>query len=172
MPPTPLGRVAVGDIERALREDTQLVSLMHVNNETGVIQDVAAVGASAASVASRFHVDAAQSSGKVPLDVDSATIDLCSLTAHKIYGPKGVGALYVARRRRAQAADLRRRAGARHAPGTLATHQAVGMGQAYALAARERERPGSPRCATRLWSGCASIRRRQNGHPQRRAPVC
>jgi cysteine desulfurase len=171
VPADALGRVAPDDVARALRADTALVSIMHVNNETGVIQDVLELGALCRSRGVRFHVDAAQSAGKVPLDLGSAPIDLCSLTAHKLCGPKGVGALYVA-------------AGVVLAPqmhggeqeqglraGTLATHQAVGMGKAYALAEPAREAPRLAGLRDALWDRLRAIPgARLNGDPERRAP--
>ena len=171
VPADALGRVALGDVERALREDTALVSIMHVYNETGVIQDVAGIGALCRARGVRFHVDAAQSVGKVPLDLGAAPIDLCSLTAHKICGPKGVGALYVAP---GVALTPQMHGGEQEhglRAGTLATHQAVGMGKAYALAdpAREAPRVGALRDA--LWARLRAISgARQNGDPERRAP--
>jgi cysteine desulfurase len=171
VPPDPLGRVALGDIERALREDTALVSIMHVNNETGVIQDVAAIGSLCRARGVRFHVDAAQSVGKVPLDLGSAPIELCSLTAHKLCGPKGIGALYVApgvvvapqMHGGEQEHGLR--------AGTLATHQAVGMGKAYTLADPKREAPKLAALRDALWERLRAIPgARQNGDPDRRSP--
>ena len=166
-----LGRVAPDDVARALRADTALVSIMHVNNETGVIQDIEAIGALCRERGVRFHVDAAQSVGKVALDLGASPIDLCSLTAHKVCGPKGVGALYVA-------------AGVALAPqmhggeqehglraGTVATHQAVGMGLAYSLADAEREGPRLAALRDGLWRRLAAIPgARVNGDPERRAP--
>jgi len=164
------GLVSADDVARALRADTVLVSIMHVNNETGVIQDIESIGALCRARGVTFHVDAAQSVGKVPLDLGASKIDLCSLTAHKLCGPKGVGALYVA-------------AGVVLAPqmhggeqehglraGTVATHQAVGMGKAYALAdAREAARLASLR--DELWRRlCAIPGARLNGDLERRAP--
>lgn len=151
------GIVTPEQLRAALRSDTVLVSLMHVNNETGVIQDVAAFGALCREREVILHVDAAQSIGKVPLDVQAMQIDLLSITAHKAYGPKGVGALYV---RRQPPLGLRpilygggQEFGLRS--GTLATHQIVGMGRAFELATAERE-ADVPRLAAlrdRLWRG-------------------
>ena len=170
VPADPHGRVAVDDIERALRENTALVSIMHVNNETGVIQDVAAIGALCRARGVRFHVDAAQSAGKLPLDLGSAPIDLCSLTAHKLCGPKGVGALYVA----AGVALTPQMHGGEQEhglrAGTLATHQAVGMGKAYALADPAHEAPKLAALRDALWERLRAIPgARQNGDPERRA---
>ncbi len=137
--PDASGIVHVDQVQDALRADTQLVSVMHVNNETGVIQDVGAIGRLCRERGVLFHCDAAQSIGKVPVDVVAMNIDLLSVTAHKIYGPKGVGALYV---RRAPPVGLRpllfgggQEGGVRS--GTLPTHQIVGMGAAFELARAE-----------------------------------
>ncbi len=154
----------------ALTPDTQLVSIMHVNNETGVIQDVAAIGAACRARGVLFHVDAAQSVGKLPLDLAAAPIDLCSLTAHKLCGPKGVGALYVAPRATLvpQLHGGEQERGLR--AGTLATHQIVGMGKAYELADSERDAPLLAALRDRLWRELAGIPgARQNGDPARRA---
>jgi cysteine desulfurase len=160
-------------VAEALRSDTQLVSLMHVNNETGVITDVAAVGNLCRERGVLFHVDAAQSAGKLPLDVQSSCIDLMSITAHKTYGPKGIGALYV---RRKPPIGLRpiilgggQESGLRS--GTLPTHQIVGMGAAFAIAAAEREADVARICVLRdrLWQGISSLADVElNGHPQQR----
>ncbi len=167
------GVVRPEQVDAALRADTQLVSLMHVNNETGVIQDAAAVGAICRDRGVTFHVDAAQSAGKLPIDVEAMQVDLLSLTAHKTYGPKGVGALYV---RRKPPVGLRplmfgggQESGLRS--GTLATHQIVGMGMAFEIAERERaqdvERIRSLR--DRLWRGIAVLGGVElNGHPEQR----
>ena len=143
--------------EAALRDDTTLVSIMHVNNEIGVIQDIARIGKICRERKIVFHVDAAQSPGKVPIDVDAMNVDLMSLCAHKVYGPKGVGALYVRRKPRvrleAQIHGGGHERGMRS--GTLATHQLVGMGEAFRLAveemAVENERLHGLR--QRLWDG-------------------
>jgi cysteine desulfurase len=123
----------------ALRDDTTLVSIMHVNNEIGVIQDIKAIGEICRENRIVFHVDAAQSAGKVPIDMEALQVDLMSFSAHKIYGPKGMGALYVRRKPRvrieAQIHGGGHERGMRS--GTLATHQVVGMGEAFRLAKQE-----------------------------------
>lgn len=126
----------------AIREDTTLVSLMHVNNEIGVINDLAAIGAICRERKVFFHVDAAQSPGKLPIDVEAMNIDAMSLCAHKVYGPKGIGALYVRRKPRvrleAQIHGGGHERGMRS--GTLPTHQIVGMGEAFRLAKLEMDK--------------------------------
>jgi cysteine desulfurase len=166
----PGGWVDPERVAAAIGEDTQLVSIMHVNNETGVIQDVQAIGAACRARGVLFHVDAAQSVGKVPLALEAAPIDLCSLTAHKLCGPKGVGALYVAPRvtLMPQLHGGEQERGLR--AGTLATHQIVGMGKAYELADPEREAPRLEALRDRLWRELAQVDgARQNGDPARRA---
>ena len=167
------GIVTVEQVEQALRPDTQLVSLMHVNNEIGIIQDIAAIGALCRTRGIAFHVDAAQSVGKLPIDVVAMNVAAMSLTAHKAYGPKGIGALYVRKQPplgiRAQIFGGGQEGGLRS--GTLATHQIVGMGAAFALAVQEREadvgRLKSLR--DRLWQGLAAVGDvEMNGDPQLR----
>lgn len=167
------GIVQARQVLEALRPDTLLVSLMHVNNETGVIQDVGAVGALCRERGILFHVDAAQSAGKVPIDVEALGVDLMSLTAHKVYGPKGVGALYLRRRPPLGLTPLIEGGGQEGGlrSGTLATHQIAGMGLAFELAAREggadSERVTGLR--ERLWRGISSVGGvRLNGHPEQR----
>jgi len=130
------GRINLSQLEAALADDTALVSLMHVNNETGVIQDIAAVGAWTRSHGILLHVDAAQSAGKVPIDVQAMSIDLLSICGHKIYGPKGIGALYVGRKPRVRLTPLIHGGGQERGlrAGTLATHQIVGLAECCALA--------------------------------------
>lgn len=151
------GLIDLRKLEAAMRDDTILVSIMHVNNEIGVIQDVTTIGEMTRSRKILFHVDAAQSAGKVPLDMEAMKIDLLSLSAHKIYGPKGMGALYVRRKPRvrleAQIHGGGHERGMRS--GTLATHQIVGMGEAFRIAqeemAEENERIRALR--NKLWDG-------------------
>ena len=123
----------------ALRADTCLVSVMHINNETGVIADLNALAAQTAARGILLHVDAAQSIGKLALDVQRTPIDLLSLSAHKIYGPKGIGALYLRRKPRVRVAPLMHGGGQENGmrSGTLPTHQIAGMGEAFRIA-RER----------------------------------
>jgi cysteine desulfurase len=167
------GIVRPEQVQAALRPDTQLVSLMHVNNEIGVVQDIAAVGAICRERGVAFHVDAAQSAGKLPLNVDAMNVDLLSLTAHKIYGPKGIGALYVRRKPPLGLKPLIYGGGQENGirSGTLATHQIVGMGLAFEIAEREREQDVERIGALRdkLWAGISSIGDVElNGHPQDR----
>lgn len=130
------GLLDLNEIEKALRRDTLLLSIMHANNETGVIQDIAAIGELARKRGVLLHVDAAQSAGKIPLDLSSLPIDLASFSAHKIYGPKGVGALYFRQNPRVRLAPLIHGGGQELGlrAGTLPTHQIVGMGEACEIA--------------------------------------
>ena len=123
----------------AIRDDTILASIMHVNNEIGVIQDIKAIGEICRKNKIIFHVDAAQSAGKVPIDMDDLKVDLMSFSAHKIYGPKGMGALYVGRKPRIRIEAQMHGGGHERGmrSGTLATHQIVGMGEAFRLAKEE-----------------------------------
>ncbi|MBB6056066.1 IscS subfamily cysteine desulfurase [Tolumonas osonensis] len=133
------GLLTLQQIEAAMRPDTILVSIMHVNNEIGVVQDVAAIGELCRARKILFHVDAAQSAGKVEIDVDAMKIDLLSLSAHKVYGPKGIGALYVRRKPRVRLEAQMHGGGHERGmrSGTLATHQIVGMGEAFRIAKEE-----------------------------------
>jgi len=133
------GLIDLDKLKAALRDDTILVSIMHVNNEIGVIQDIKAIGEITRERKIMFHVDAAQSAGKVPIDMDELKVDLMSFSAHKIYGPKGIGALYVSRKPRVRLEAQMHGGGHERGmrSGTLATHQIVGMGEAFRLAREE-----------------------------------
>ena len=134
--PGPEGRVPVERVEEALRPDTLLASFMHGNNELGTLNDVAAIGAACRARGVLFHVDAAQGAGKLPVDVEAWNADLVALTAHKLGGPKGIGALYVRPQPRPALQPLQFGGGQERGlrPGTLATHQVVGFGLACELA--------------------------------------
>jgi cysteine desulfurase len=173
--PGPDGIVEAAQIEAALRTDTLLVSLMHVNNEIGVVQDVGEVGRLCRERGALFHVDAAQGAGKLPLDVGRDCIDLLALTAHKLHGPKGVGALCVRREPRLGLVPLSHGGGQERGlrSGTLPTHQIVGMGAAYRIAAAEMGEEGARIAGLRdrLWRGLAAVPGiTLNGHATRRAP--
>ncbi|MCG3729276.1 IscS subfamily cysteine desulfurase [Vibrio cincinnatiensis] len=135
------GLIDLAKLEAAMRDDTVLVSIMHVNNEIGVIQDIAAIGELCRSRKIIFHVDAAQSAGKIDIDVQSMKVDLISLSAHKIYGPKGIGALYIRRKPRIRLEAQMHGGGHERGfrSGTLPTHQIVGMGEAFRIAKQEMQ---------------------------------
>jgi cysteine desulfurase len=169
------GRVDPEALKAALRDDTTLVSLMHANNETGVINDIAVVGELCRSNGTLFHVDAAQTAGRLLLDLSQLPVDLLSLSAHKFYGPKGVGVLYVRRhpdvRIEAQMHGGGHERGLRS--GTLPTHQVVGLGEALMLAAQQMNEDSLRIGALRnqLWEGIADLPGVQlNGHPTQRLP--
>tara|TARA_B100000809_G_scaffold207004_1_gene209221 strand:- start:165 stop:1379 length:1215 start_codon:yes stop_codon:yes gene_type:complete len=171
--PTSDGIISAEQVAEALREDTILVSLMHVNNEIGVVTDITAIGEVTRANKVIFHVDAAQSTGKIAIDLAVSKVDLMSFCAHKTYGPKGVGALYVSRKPRvrleAQIHGGGHERGMRS--GTLATHQIVGMGAAFAIA-QEEMASDNARIASlgkRLWDGVKDMEEvYMNGHPTQR----
>ena len=171
----PNGLLDLAAFEAALRPGTILASVMLVNNEIGVIQDVAAIGEMCRKRGVIFHVDAAQATGKVPIDLATLKVDLMSFSAHKTYGPKGIGALYVRRKPRvrieAQVHGGGHERGMRS--GTLPTHQIVGMGEAFRLArlemATDNDRVRSLR--DRLWKGLSQIEEVYlNGDMEHRVP--
>ncbi|MGJ8689709.1 MAG: IscS subfamily cysteine desulfurase [Gammaproteobacteria bacterium] len=173
--PDATGIISPALVESALREDTTLVSLMHVNNELGSVNDIAAIGALTRSRDILLHVDAAQSAGKVAIDLSALQVDLMSFSAHKVYGPKGMGALYVCRSPRvtieAQIHGGGHERGMRS--GTLATHQIVGMGCAFKLAnaAMVQESERLLRLRHRLLDGLGLLEGVSlNGHAEHTAP--
>ena len=135
------GLVDLDALQQALRADTILVSVMLANNETGVIQPVADIGALCRARGIVFHCDAVQAAGKIPVDVNALNVDLLTVTAHKVYGPKGIGALYVRRKPRVRIEAQMHGGGHERGmrSGTLPTHQIVGMGEAFRLAKEEME---------------------------------
>ena len=155
--PEPSGLIDLEKFQAALRDDTILASIMHVNNEIGTIQDIEAIGNITRERKIILHVDAAQSTGKVPIDLQQLNVDLMSFSAHKTYGPKGIGALYVQRKPRVRVEAQMHGGGHERGmrSGTLATHQIVGMGEAFRIAreemATENERVLALR--QRLWEG-------------------
>lgn len=159
--PEPNGLLDLEKFKAAIRPDTTVASIMHVNNEIGVIQDIQAIGEICRANKIVFHVDAAQSAGKVEIDMETMPVDLMSFSAHKVYGPKGIGALYVRRKPRVRIEAQMHGGGHERGmrSGTLPTHQIVGMGEAFRLAklemAAENERLRMLR--DRLWQGLQDI---------------
>ncbi len=171
----PDGLVDFAKLEAALRPDTSVVSVMYVNNEIGVIQDIPAMGELLRSRGIIFHVDAAQATGKIPVDLGQLKVDLMSFSAHKTYGPKGVGALFVRRKPRVRIEAQMHGGGHERGmrSGTLPTHQIVGMGEAFRLAkldmATDNERIRMLR--DRLWQGLSQMKEVYvNGDMERRVP--
>jgi cysteine desulfurase len=159
--PDAAGHVDPGAVAAALEPDTVLVSLMHVNNETGVVSDIAAIGALCRERGVLLHVDAAQSAGRLPVDVRALQVDLLSLSAHKIYGPKGVGALFIDRQRLRRVEPLLFGGGQERGlrPGTLPTHQILGMAEACRLAGIRQadERRHVTALRDRLWGRLRAV---------------
>ena len=171
----PDGLLDLARFEAALRPDTTVVSVMSVNNEIGVIQDIAAIGEICRSRGIVFHVDAAQATGKLPIDLAKLKVDLMSFSAHKTYGPKGIGALFVRRKPRVRIEAQMHGGGHERGmrSGTLPTHQIVGMGEAFRLAKLEMA-AGNDRVRMlrdRLWNGLSKIDEVYvNGDMDRRVP--
>jgi cysteine desulfurase len=173
--PEPDGLLDLEKFKAALRPDTTIVSIMLVNNEIGVVQDIAAIGEICREKGILFHVDAAQGTGKVPIDLQKLKVDMMSFSAHKTYGPKGIGALYVRRKPRVRIEAQMHGGGHERGmrSGTLATHQIVGMGEAFRIAqeemATENERVRMLR--DRLWQGLSDMEEvHLNGDMERRVP--
>jgi cysteine desulfurase len=173
--PEPNGLLDLDKLKAALRKDTVIVSVMLVNNEIGVIQDVAAIGEICRERGILFHVDAAQATGKVEIDLQKLKVDLMSFSAHKTYGPKGIGALYVRRKPRVRLEAQMHGGGHERGfrSGTLPTHQIVGMGEAFRIAkeemAAENERIRMLR--DRLWKGISDLEEVfVNGDMEHRVP--
>ncbi len=171
----PDGLLDLDAFAAALRPDTVLASVMYVNNEIGVVQDIAAIGALCRERGVLLHVDAAQATGRVEVNLQQLPVDLMSLTAHKTYGPKGVGALYVRRKPRVRIEAQMHGGGHERGmrSGTLPTHQIVGMGAAYAIAQAEMatELPRIRALHQRLLNGLLGIEQVFiNGHPTQRVP--
>jgi cysteine desulfurase len=169
------GLVDIEKFKDAIRPDTILVSVMYVNNEIGVIQDIPAIGAICRERGIIFHVDSAQATGKVVIDVTTLPVDLMSLASHKTYGPKGIGALYVRRKPRVRIEAQMHGGGHERGmrSGTLATHQIVGMGEAYRIARAEMgmESERIRMLQKRLIDGLSDIEQVfLNGHPEKRVP--
>lgn len=155
------GLLDLKKLEAAIREDTVVVSVMHVNNEIGVVQDIATIGEMCRERKVVFHVDAAQSAGKVHIDLKALKVDLMSFSGHKIYGPKGVGALYVRRKPRIRLEAQMHGGGHERGmrSGTLPTHQIVGMGEAFRIAKEdfEADKTRIEAMRDRLWEGLKDI---------------
>ncbi len=169
------GLLDIEVLKAAMRPDTILVSVMYVNNEIGVIQDIAAIGALCREKGVIFHVDAAQATGRVDIDLASLPVDLMSLTSHKTYGPKGIGALYVRRKPRVRLEAQMHGGGHERGmrSGTLPTHQIVGMGEAYRIAKAEMHEENKRILALheRMLAGLKDVEEVfLNGHADKRVP--
>ncbi|MDT0604700.1 IscS subfamily cysteine desulfurase [Thalassotalea castellviae] len=169
------GLIDLNKLEAAMRDDTVLVSIMHVNNEIGVIQDIAEIGEMCRARKIVFHVDAAQSVGKIHIDMQALKVDLLSISAHKMYGPKGIGALYVRRKPRIRLEAQMHGGGHERGmrSGTLATHQIVGMGEACRIAKEEMAQDIAhvTKMRDRLWAGLSNMEQVFiNGDAEKRYP--
>lgn len=171
--PEPDGVLNLKRLSNALREDTILVSIMHVNNEIGVIQDIEAIGELLQGKGILFHVDAAQSAGKLPIELSKWPVHLMSFSAHKNYGPKGIGALYIQQKPRIRLQPISYGGGHEGGmrSGTLATHQIVGMGEAFrrSESLRLQEQVRILQLRRQLWNGIKHLPGiRLNGHEEQR----
>jgi cysteine desulfurase len=169
------GLLDLDQLRAAIRPDTILMSVMFVNNEIGVVQDIAAIGAMCREKGVIFHVDAAQATGKVEIDLKTLPVDLLSLASHKTYGPKGIGALYVRRKPRIRLEAQMHGGGHERGmrSGTLPTHQIVGMGEAFRIAREEmaKDAEHARRLQTRLLDGLKDVEQVFiNGHLEKRVP--
>lgn len=169
------GLITPEAVAEAIREDTVLVSIMHANNEIGVVNDIAGIGEVTRSAGVLLHVDAAQSAGKMPIDLEQMKVDLMSLSAHKMYGPKGMGVLYVRRNPRVSLEAQMHGGGHERGmrSGTLATHQIVGIGEAAQLAHEEMAQESLKLLALRqrFWDGIKDLEDVNiNGDPEARLP--
>jgi len=175
--PESSGLLDIDKLQAAIRPDTILISIMHVNNETGVIQDLASIGKLTRDAGIVFHSDAAQSAGKIDIDVNTLNVDLMSFSGHKIYGPKGIGALYVRRTPRIRLEPQIHGGGHQRdlRSGTLPTHQIVGMGEAFMVAKTRMEEDHNHIFALRerLWRGLSVLGGLHlNGHETQRTGGC
>ena len=173
--PTDKGLITPEAIAAALREDTVVVSIMHANNEIGTINDIAGIGEVCRANGVVFHVDAAQTAGKVTIDMATMKVDLLSMSAHKMYGPKGIGALYVSRKPRIRLEAQMHGGGHERGmrSGTLPTHQIVGMGAACEIARQEMDQDAAHSMAlrNRFWDGLKDIEQVHiNGDFEQRLP--
>ncbi|MFA6013633.1 MAG: IscS subfamily cysteine desulfurase [Gallionellaceae bacterium] len=173
--PEPSGLLDLEKLKAALQPDTTIVSVMYVNNEIGVIQDIAAIGEICRERGILLHVDAAQATGKIDIDLQKLKVDLMSFSAHKTYGPKGIGALYVRRKPRVRLEAQMHGGGHERGfrSGTLATHQIVGMGEAFRIAKEEMagENARIRQLRDRLWSGLSDLEEVYlNGDMEQRVP--
>jgi cysteine desulfurase len=159
--PEPNGLLDLKKFEAAIRDDTRVVSIMQVNNEIGVIQDIAAIGEICRDRKIIFHVDAAQSAGKIEIDTEKLKVDLMSFSAHKAYGPKGIGALYVRRKPRVRLEAQMHGGGHERGlrSGTLPTHQIVGMGEAFRIAREDMAQDDARirKLRDRLWNSLSDM---------------
>ncbi len=159
--PQNTGLIDLHELEAAIRDNTILVSIMHVNNEIGIIQDIFSIGKLCRNQGIFFHVDATQAVGKIPIDLSELKVDLMSFSAHKLYGPMGIGALYVCSKPRIQLEAQQHGGGHERGirSGTLPVHQIVGMGEAYRIAKAEMSVESNRLYALRqrLWNGIKNI---------------